>query len=145
MPGAHDRDLALVLHVEDNPGDALLVREAFEEAQVGCTLHHAADGDAARAYLESNATATRLVLLDLNLPRQSGLEILRAMKSSRPWRTLPVVVLTSSQAAKDVEAAYEQHCNAYVVKPTNFDDYLRLARSLGEFWLKANLPPLSMP
>ena len=143
MRDAHDRGLALVLHIEDNPGDAVLVREAFEQALVACQLEHAADGEAAREFLETAKARVRLVLLDLNLPRRSGLEILHEIKSNRALRTLPVIVLTSSRAVKDVEAAYGLHCNAYLGKPSTFDDYVRLARSIGDFWLGAVLPPVA--
>ena len=136
-----------LLLVEDNPGDVELTREALEEARVRNHLHVVTDGEEALEFLRRqgrHAQAPRpdLVLLDLNLPRMSGSDVLAAIKGDPELRRIPVVVLTTSQAEKDVLGAYELHANAYIVKPVDLDQFLGVVRSVEGFWLAVvKFPP----
>ena len=135
-----------VLLVEDDPGDVVLVREAFEYNKLHNALHVAADGVEALDFLHrrnDHAGAPRpdLILLDLNLPRKDGREVLAEIKADDELRTIPVVVLTTSQAEEDVLRSYDLHANAYVTKPVGFDLYTDAVRQIDEFFLAlARLP-----
>ena len=129
-----------ILLVEDNPGDARLTLEAFKEAKV---LNHMAvvrDGVEALAYLRrqgphAGAKTPDLILLDLNLPRKSGREVLSEIKSDERLKTIPVVVLTTSADDQDVARAYSQHANCYLTKPVDLEQFLRVIHSIEDFWL----------
>jgi CheY-like chemotaxis protein len=130
--------------VEDNPDDALLIRRAFKKAGLAPPAH-VADGEAAVAYLTRavtcpppNGTLPGLVLLDLKLPRKSGLEVLAWLHAHDALRRLPVVVLTSSREAPDVRRAYDLGANSYLVKPVGFEELLQLVETLGLYWLRLN-------
>ena len=135
-----------VLLVEDDPGDALMIREAFEQHDITHDLHHVADGVEAIAFLRregEHAAAPRpdLVLLDLNLPRMDGREVLERVKGDAGLRSIPIVVLTTSDADEDVLRAYELHANAYVTKPVDIDRFIETVRLTDEFFLTvAKLP-----
>ena len=137
---------ALILLVEDNLGDARLVREALQEAGAGAALQHVPDGDEALAFLRregAHAAAPRpdLILLDLNLPRKSGREVLAEIKADATLRGIPVVVLTSSQSQDDVLSVYNLHANCYVPKPADLERFLTVIRSIEHFWFTtARLP-----
>jgi CheY-like chemotaxis protein len=129
-----------VLLVEDDPGDVLLIREAFEDNKVANSLHVVADGVEALAFMRRegvHAEAPRpdLVLLDLNLPRKDGREVLAEVKSDATLRTIPVVVLTTSQAEEDVLRSYDLHANAYVTKPVDFDRFIGVVRQIDQFFV----------
>jgi CheY-like chemotaxis protein len=129
-----------VLLVEDDPGDVLLIREAFEDNKVANSLHVVADGVEALAFMRQegvHAEAPRpdLVLLDLNLPRKDGREVLAEVKSDSALRTIPVVVLTTSQAEEDVLRSYDLHANAYVTKPVDFDRFIGVVRQIDQFFV----------
>lgn len=129
-----------ILLVEDNPGDVDLTLEALEEAKLRNNVHVATDGVEAMDFLRregSYAEVPRpdLVLLDLNLPRKDGREVLKEIKEDPKLKRIPVVVLTTSEAEEDVLDAYEYSANAYIVKPVDFDRFLRTIRSLEDFWL----------
>lgn len=136
-----------LLLVEDNPGDVELTREALEEAKVRNRLNVVGDGEEAVAYLRrqgryAGATRPDLVLLDLNLPRMDGRAVLAEIKNDPDLRRIPVVVLTTSEAEKDVLGAYELHANAYIVKPVDLDQFLGVVRSVEGFWLAVvKFPP----
>lgn len=136
-----------LLLVEDSPGDVELTREALEEAKVANTLHVVSDGVEAMEFLRrqgrfAGAVRPDLVLLDLNLPRKDGRQVLAEIKEDPDLRRIPVVVLTTSQAEKDVLAAYELHANAYIVKPVDLQQFLQVVRSVEGFWLAVvKLPP----
>lgn len=136
-----------LLLVEDNPGDVELTREALLEARVRNRLHVAESGEEALAFLRregrhAGAPRPDMVLLDLNLPRMSGSEVLAAIKGDPDLRRIPVVVLTTSEAEKDVLGAYELHANAYIVKPVDLDQFLGVVRSVEGFWLAVvKFPP----
>ncbi len=132
------RDIEVLL-VEDNPGDARLVREAFAEWHLVNTLHHVADGVEAMAFLRrqgSYAESKRpdLVLLDLNLPRKDGRQVLTEMKSDSELKSIPVVALTTSSARSDIDACYRAGANAYVTKPLDFTEFLTALAALRVFW-----------
>ncbi|HEX8671307.1 MAG TPA: response regulator [Longimicrobium sp.] len=128
-----------VLLVEDNPGDVRLTREALKEGKVSNNLHVAPDGVEALAFLRRegpHAAAVRpdLILLDLNLPRKGGREVLEEIKSDPALRHIPVVILTSSQAEQDIARAYDLHANCYISKPVDLDQFINVVRSIEDFW-----------
>lgn len=129
-----------VLLVEDDPGDTLMIREAFEDNKVQNTLACVTDGVEAMQYLRrqgeyGDAPRPDLVLLDLNLPRKDGREVLKEIKSDDVLSTIPVVVLTTSQAEEDVLRSYRLHANAYVTKPVDFDRFIEVVRQIDEFFV----------
>ena len=135
-----------VLLVEDDPGDVLLAKEAFEQSHASCHLHVASCGEAAIGFLRRTGpwdTAPRpgLILLDLNLPGRSGLDILAEIKTDPDLTTIPVVMLSNSEAAEDVLRSYQLHANAYLVKPAGFDPFIDAIRKAGEFFLTLIQPP----
>lgn len=129
-----------ILLVEDNPGDVDLTLEALEEARVRNTVAVVNDGVEAIQYLRNEppheeARRPDLILLDLNLPRKDGREVLAEVKKDPELRRIPVVVLTTSEAEADVLEAYDQHASSYIVKPVDFDQFLDVVRSFEDFWL----------
>ncbi|MET0601649.1 MAG: response regulator [Baekduia sp.] len=129
-----------VLLVEDDPGDVLLIREAFDFNKVHNTLNVVSDGEQALDYLRgAGAYADRvrpdLVLLDLNLPRKDGREVLAEVKSDPDLRTIPIVVLTTSEAEEDVLKSYQLHANAYVTKPVDFERFVSIVRQIDDFFV----------
>jgi CheY-like chemotaxis protein len=129
-----------VLLVEDDAGDVLLIREAFEHNKVHNDLAVVSDGVEAIAYLRrqgehANAPRPDLVLLDLNLPRKDGREVLAEVKSDPDLRSIPVVVLTTSKAEEDVLRSYDLHANAYVTKPVDFERFIEVVRQIDEFFV----------
>jgi CheY-like chemotaxis protein len=129
-----------VLLVEDDPGDVLLIREAFDYNKVHNNLNVVNDGEQALAYLrrEDGFTDTLrpdLILLDLNLPRKDGREVLAEVKADEALRTIPVVVLTTSEAEEDVLRSYQLHANAYVTKPVDFQRFVAIVRQIDEFFV----------
>lgn len=138
-----------ILLVEDNQGDVRLTREAFIESQVPSVLHVVTDGAAALDFLGnrgiySKAARPDLILLDLNLPKLSGREVLTRIKEHRIWRSIPVVVLTTSSSDLDVMECYDHHANCYMVKPAAYVPFLELVKGIESFWLElVQLPPRS--
>ena len=136
-----------ILLVEDNPGDVRLTIEALKEAKVHNRLSVVSDGVEALAFLRNEgpyADAPRpdLILLDLNLPRKDGREVLAEVKSDPDLKLIPVVVLTTSRAEKDLFQAYESHANCYITKPVDFQQFLVVIKSIEGFWLSiVKLPP----
>ena len=129
-----------ILLVEDNVGDARLTLEAFQEGKVTNNLSVVRDGVEALAYLRregayANAVQPDLVLLDLNLPRKDGREVLAEIKADDRLKRIPVVVLTTSAAEEDVAKAYGNHANCYITKPVDLDQFLRVVQSIESFWL----------
>ena len=130
-----------ILLVEDNPGDARLTREALRDAKVRNRLHVAADGVDALAFLRregKHAAVPKpdLILLDLNLPKKDGREVLDEIKRDDRLRHIPVVILTTSQAERDIAESYRLRANAYVTKPVDLEQFLKVVRSIEHFWLE---------
>ena len=138
-----------ILLVEDNLDHAELVMRNMEDFQVANTIIHVEDGEAALDYLHArDKYADRrqfpiphLMLLDLRLPKVDGLEVLKEVKTTPSLQVLPVVILTTSDAERDMAQAYEHHANSYVTKPVNFSEFSRLLRDLGFYWLAWNKRP----
>jgi CheY-like chemotaxis protein len=136
-----------VLLVEDDPGDVLMTREAFEEHRVNNRLEVVPDGVEALAYLRredpyADAVRPDLILLDLNLPRRDGRQVLKEIKNDESLRHIPVVVLTTSQRDEDILRSYQLHANAYVTKPVDFDQFIKAVQQIDEFFVSVvKLPP----
>ena len=129
-----------VLLVEDSPGDVRLTREAFKDAKVHINLHVALDGAEAMDFLNRkgehpNAPRPDLVLLDLNLPKKDGREVLEEMKGSPTLKSIPVVILTTSSSEADILRSYLLHANCYITKPVGLDGFLTVVKSIDNFWL----------
>jgi CheY-like chemotaxis protein len=129
-----------ILLVEDNPGDVRLTQEVLKDGRICNTLKVVGDGVEALAYLRqegiyADAKRPDLVLLDLNLPKKDGREVLAEVKGSCELRTIPVVVLTTSSAEIDVVKAYDLHANCYITKPVDLDQFVKVVRSIEDFWL----------
>ena len=132
--------VADVLLVEDDPGDVLLTRDSFDDCHLGLNLHVASDGEAALSFLHragefAGVPRPALILLDLNLPRRGGLEVLAELKADDDLRAIPVVVLTTSQAEADIARSYELHANAYVIKPIDAAKFADAIKQIDEFFL----------
>ena len=146
MRGRGNVTPAQVLLVDDSPGDVRLTREAFREANPSVVLSVATDGVEAMAFLRRNGSdgptlRPDLILLDLNLPRMDGREVLAQIKADEALRTIPTVILTTSASDADILASYELNANAYLRKPVTLEAFESLVRSVNDFWLtKAMLP-----
>lgn len=147
MTDDSNRPAPVILHVEDSPADARLLKEGFSD-DVRSHLHWVSDGAEAMKFLNQepphgDAPRPDLVVLDLNLPNRSGIEVLEAIKTDADLKVIPVVLLTSSDSPGDIEAAYRTHANAYLVKPMGIDECESIAEQLEAFWLhSAKLPQL---
>ncbi len=136
-----------ILLVEDNPGDARLAVEALKESKVRNNLYHVRDGVEAMDFLRrrgeyAGVTVPDLVLLDLNLPRKDGREVLEEIKEDPELKLIPVVVLTTSEAERDLVRTYDLHANAYVVKPIDLDRFIEVVQAIEDFWFAiVKLPP----
>jgi two-component system, chemotaxis family, response regulator Rcp1 len=136
-----------ILLVEDSPSDVLMTKEALDEARLINTIHVAEDGVEAMQFLRkegkfSSAPRPDLILLDLNLPRMNGREVLAEIKADELLKNIPVVVLTTSRAEEDVLRAYNLHANCYVIKPVEFDNFVKAVQSIRQFWFSVvTLPP----
>ena len=129
-----------VLLVEDNPGDIRLTEEAFKEASLDCNLHVVEDGEEALAFLNcegkyKDAPTPDFILLDLNLPKKDGRQVLREIKADRQLKRIPVVVLTTSDADEDILKSYNLSANCYITKPVDLDQFISVIRSVEAFWL----------
>ena len=142
-----DRECVDILLIEDNPGDVKLTKKAFEKAALETRIDVAEDGVEAMAYLRERTAETDrelpdLVLLDLNLPRKSGYEVLEEIKSDPDLKRVPVVILTSSDSEEDIVETYEDHANAYLTKPVSFEGFKEVVSKIESFWFSvAKLPP----
>jgi CheY-like chemotaxis protein len=128
-----------ILLIEDNPGDARLAVEALKESKLHNTLHHVKDGVEAMDFLCRRAgyagvPLPDLILLDLNLPRKDGREVLEEIKCDPELRKIPVVILSTSQAERDMLRSYDLHANAYVVKPIDLDQFIEVVKAIEDFW-----------
>jgi CheY-like chemotaxis protein len=140
-------DLISVLLVEDDPGDVLLIREAFADHKVGNVLSTVSDGVEAMRFVRGEGEYAGqerpdLVLLDLNLPRKSGAEVLAEIKGDPELSMIPVIVLTTSEAEEDVMRSYKMHANAYIAKPVDFDRFRQIVHQIDDFFIGiVKLPP----
>ncbi len=139
-----------VLLVEDSPGDVRLTQEAFRDANPTIHLHVVSDGVEAMAFLNRegayvNAPRPHIILLDLNLPKMNGREVLAHIKEDDNLKTIPTVILTTSTSEIDIVNSYQLHANCYLNKPVQLDAFESLVKSINDFWLtKAQLPPLGL-
>jgi CheY-like chemotaxis protein len=142
-----EREPVEILLAEDNPGDVKLTRKALEKGRLANNLHVVNDGVETMQFLRGEGEyegrpRPDLVLLDLNMPRKDGREVLQEIKGSGDLKRIPVVVLTSSEAEEDVIRSYELHANAYLTKPVDFSGFIDVVGKLEEFWLQVvKLPP----
>jgi DNA-binding response OmpR family regulator len=140
-------NLIHILLIEDSPTDVMMTREALEDYKVLNPLHVVQDGVAAMEYLRregpySGAPRPGLIILDLNLPRKSGREVLQELKADAEFMTIPVVVLTTSKSEEDVARTYGLHANCYITKPVDFGRFVDVIRSINDFWFGVvTLPP----
>ncbi|QPV62681.1 response regulator [Halosimplex litoreum] len=136
-----------ILLAEDNPGDAKLTRKALEQGNVINNLHVVTDGVEAVEYLRQEGEHAEkprpdLILLDLNMPRKDGREVLAEIKDDEDLRRIPVVVMTSSEAEEDIVQSYDLHANAYLTKPIDFDGFIDVVQRIEDFWLTVvKMPP----
>lgn len=139
-----------ILLIDDSPTDVLLTREALAEARVLCRLHVAENGEKALNFLRrlgpfASAPRPQLILLDLNLPRRNGHEILADIKTDPALLAIPVIILTVSTAEEDIQGAYARHANCYLAKPLDFARFTETMARLQEFWLRLATLPLGAP
>ena len=139
MSSPHEIDILLV---EDNPNDAELTQRALKKSDLGARLAIARDGAEALDYLLGNRPRPKVVFLDLKLPKIDGIEVLRRVRAEERTRSLPIVVLTSSQEERDINECYKLGVNSYVVKPVEFDKFYKAVGDLGLYWLVLNKSPL---
>ncbi len=136
-----------ILLVEDNPGDIRLIKEALKQGKVRNSIQTVGDGEEALAFLRRKglyieARRPDLVLLDLNLPKKDGREVLEEIKTDPDLRRIPVIILTSSKAEDDIIKSYDRYANCYITKPIQLDEYINVAKSIEDFWLgTVKLPP----
>lgn len=137
-----------ILLVEDNEGDILLTLEALKEAKIQNEINVVRDGDAALNYLHkrgkyTNVETPELILLDINLPKMDGIEVLAKIKSSEHLMLIPVVMLTTSDSEKDIFESYQSHANCYITKPVNFENFMEVIQTIKDFWINiVQLPKL---
>jgi CheY-like chemotaxis protein len=136
-----------ILLVEDNAGDVLLIKEAFEEARIINEISTVGNGEAAIHFLEKtepyqNADRPDLILLDINMPRKNGIEVLDHIKNSKELKQIPVIMLTTSSDDKDILTSYQSHANCYITKPVDVDDFMDTISKIETFWVQlVKLPP----
>src|SRR5579862_5533536 len=140
MDGTISPRLIEILLVEDNPGDARLTLEAMREGKLRNRIHHVRDGVEALAFLRHEGEfgavpVPDIILLDLTMPRKDGREVLAEIKEDLRLRLIPVVVLTTSEAEKDIIKSYELHANCYITKPVDLDKFIEIVRAIESFWL----------
>jgi CheY-like chemotaxis protein len=144
-----DYQMVDVLLVEDDAGDVLMTREAFEHYKIRNTLHVVTDGEQALQFVRregdfAGAPRPGLIMLDLNLPRRDGLEVLSEIKADPELRLIPVVILTTSQAEEDIVRSYALHANAYVTKPVDFERFIEVIRQIDNFFITVVKLPQSL-
>lgn len=141
-------DLITILLVEDNPGDVRLIQEVFQDGKIFNQIDIARDGEEAMSYLYQqgpykNASKPDLILLDLNLPKKNGSEVLEEIKSDERLKRIPVIILTASRAEEDIARAYNRHANCYLTKPIDLDQFIDVVQEIKSFWLSIVQLPMS--
>ena len=145
-PATYGKPIEILL-VEDNPGDVDLTRESMKDSKVRNELHVAGDGEEAMTFMRrkgkhTNAPRPDLVLLDLNLPKKDGKEVLAEIKSDEDLKRIPVVILTISKSEEDILTTYNLHANCYITKPIDLNQFIKVVKSIEDFWLAiVKLPP----
>ena len=134
------KTLTNILLVEDNPADIRLTQEAFKETKQNIILHVVRDGTEALAFLRQTGRFTAvprpdMILLDLNLPKKDGRQVLAEIKKTPDIKRIPIVILTNSKAAEDIRQTYEHHANSYITKPANLDEFMTVIKQIEQFWL----------
>lgn len=134
-----DEQVVKILLVEDSIGDIRLTQEVFKEGKLNNELYTVKDGEEATSFLHkkgpyANSPRPDLILLDLNLPKKDGREVLKEIKSDKDLARIPVVVLTTSKAEEDIERTYDLHANCYITKPIDIDQFIHVAKSIEDFW-----------
>jgi len=148
MTASHGRMVEILL-VEDNPGDVRLTQEALKDGKIQNNLNVVSDGEEAMRYLRreppyETSSLPDLILLDLNLPRKDGREVLADVKKDESLKRIPVVVLTTSEAEEDILRTYDLHANCYVTKPVELDQFIKIVHTIETFWFNiVQLPPIS--
>jgi chemotaxis family two-component system response regulator Rcp1 len=140
MAGKFQGEMIDILLVEDNEGDARLAKEAMRDSKIRNTLHHVPDGEEAMAFLRQTGSYAKtprpdLILLDLNLPKMDGRQVLAEIKGDETLKRIPVVILTVSSAEEDIFKAYNLHANCYITKPIDLGQFMKVVRSIEDFWL----------
>jgi len=143
-----DLDLISILLVEDNPGDVRLIQEVFQDGKIFNHLDVARDGEEAMSYLYQQGAYKQmakpdLILLDLNLPKKNGSEVLSEIKSDEHLKRIPVIILTASKAEEDIARAYNQHANCYLTKPIELNQFINVVQQIKSFWLSIVQLPVS--
>ncbi|MGR3310258.1 MAG: response regulator [Candidatus Brocadiales bacterium] len=139
-----------ILMVEDGPGEVRLTKEVFKDCTVRNKVHVAEDGVEAMAFLRkegkyADAVRPDLILLDLNLPRKDGREVLKEIKSDEKLKSIPIIILTVSNTEEDIIKTYNLHTNSYIIKPMDLDEFVEVVKSIQKFWFViAKLPPRRM-
>ncbi len=134
------KTLTNILLVEDNPADIRLTQEAFKETRQNIILHVVRDGTEALAFLRQTGRFTAvprpdMILLDLNLPKKDGRQVLEEIKKTPDIKRIPIVILTNSKAAEDIRQTYDHHANSYITKPANLDEFIAVIKQIEQFWL----------
>lgn len=124
-----------ILLIEDNEGDVILTMEALKEGRIKNKIDVASDGQAALDYLSSSVNLPDLILLDINLPKLNGLEVLSAIKTDDRLRTIPVIMLSTSGAENDILTSYNNHANCFIIKPVDFNRFMDVVRTIEDFWI----------
>jgi CheY-like chemotaxis protein len=144
------QDPVIILMVEDNPTDVLIAREGFSDAQMRNTLHVADNGVEAIEFLNQRGKYTAaprpdLIVLDLNMPRKNGQEVLAEIKADDNLKHIPVVILTTSKSKDDISKAYGLHANCYISKPVDFDEFTKVVQTIQDFWFSVVTLPHNAP
>lgn len=145
-----NQHLIEILMAEDSPTDAAIAQEAIKSSKLLNRLHVVSNGEEVLAFLRrenlyAGAPTPDLILLDLNMPRKSGLEALTEIKEHPQWKHIPIVILTASKAERDVIEAYKHHANCYIVKPMDFDQFIEVVQTIENFWFGVVKLPPKMP
>ena len=126
----------LIVFADDDADDRLLLQEAFEENDLKCTLDFVEDGVELIDYLTKNKTTPSLILLDINMPRKDGKQVLQEIKTSDKWRHIPVVMFTTSKSPEDIRKCYDLGANSFIVKPSSFENLLHVTNTIGQYWIE---------